>query len=139
MPNYHPLFVHFPLAILTLSAIFDFGGILFKRDELNRVGWWCLLAGVTSLFVTLTTGLHAEGTVKISEAAQNTFEIHEGLAFVVTAVFCGLLLWRVAGKTNLPVRLRIGYFALIAIGLTLMWVVAWFGGELVYTYGIGVT
>jgi len=138
MPNWHPLFVHFPLAILTLSAIFDFGGILFKRDDLNRFGWWCLLAGVTGLFVTVTTGLFAEGTVKISAAAQSTFEFHETLAFVVTAGFCSLLLWRVAGKTNLPARLKIAYFALLTIGLVLMWVVAWFGGELVYKYGVGV-
>jgi uncharacterized membrane protein len=139
MPNYHPLFVHFPLALLTLSAVFDYSGILFKRNELNRAGWWCLLAGVAGLFVTISSGLLAAGTVSVPAPAQPTFETHEELAFVVTAVFCSLLLWRIAGGTNLPERLRAAYFLLLSVGLVLMWGTAWFGGDLVYRYGIGVT
>lgn len=69
MPNWHPLSVHFPLAIPTFSALFDLGGILFMRDELNRLGWRCLLAGVAGLLVTVATGLLAEGTVRISATA----------------------------------------------------------------------
>ena len=138
MPNLHPLLVHFPIALLTFGFVFDMFGLVSKRNELSRVGWWIQVAGTLGLLTAVVTGLLARETVVIPVAAYDTFENHEQIAFIVTAVFAALLLWRIASRTHLPQRYKILFLVLFLFGLVLMWLGAWFGGEMVYRFGVGV-
>ncbi len=138
MPNLHPLFVHLPIALLTASWVFDLLGAAMKKQELERTAWWTLVAGSIGLVGTLVTGLAAEGGVTITESARDAFETHEQLAFAVAAIYCTLLLWRFACKTRLPSRRTRLYQVLTFLGVTLVWATAWYGGELVFRFGIGV-
>jgi uncharacterized membrane protein len=137
MPNIHPLIVHFPIALLTIGIVFDVLGLLSKNNELSRVGWWMQVAGTFGLMAAVVTGLLAQQTVVISAAAHDAFEHHEQIAFIVSAVFAALLLWRIASRTQLPQRYRILFLLLFLFGLVVMWLGAWYGGEMVYRFGVG--
>jgi len=139
MPNLHPLVVHFPVALLTVGLLFDLLGMVSKRDDHHRTGWWLHISGALGLILAVITGLHAEDSVEITEGARNHFEIHEQVAFATTAVFALLLAWRVGSKTRIPERRRPVYFMLSIAAVALLWVTAWYGGEMVYSFGVGVS
>ncbi|MER3523081.1 MAG: hypothetical protein C4326_03200 [Ignavibacteria bacterium] len=137
MPNLHPLFVHLPLALLSASWLFDVVGILLRKEEFERTGWWTLLAGAAGLAATVVTGLAAESSVVVPERAGSALENHQQLAFAAAAIYSGVLLWRFARRTCLPQPLWM-YFTLSGVGVLLLWLTGWFGGELVFRYGVGV-
>ena len=138
MPNLHPLLVHFPIALLTVGLAFDLIGLLLRREEFSRTGWWTQLAGTLGVISAVTTGLLAEKSVVIPAAARGSFESHEQIGFVVISVFAALLLWRIASRTHIPERHRMAFLALFLGGLILIWVGAWYGGEMVYRFGVGI-
>ncbi len=138
MPNVHPLVVHFPIALLTVSFIFDLAGIFLRHQVMERAGWWTLASGVAGLLVAVVSGLQAEHSVVIPPEAKSVFETHEEVAFIVSSLYAALLLWRIATRTRVPLDRQWIYLGLSFIGMLLIWVGAWHGGELVYTYGVGV-
>jgi len=138
MPNIHPLVVHFPIALLTMALVFDLLGAYSEKREFERVGWWGMVAGVLGLAAAILSGLRAESAMEMEQSVIGTFEQHEQTAFVVAGIFCGLLFWRMGTGTLLPQRFRTIFLSLYLFGTLLMWLGAWYGGILVYHYGLGV-
>ena len=106
MPNLHPIFVHFPIAILALSVVFDLLSILLKKMDLERAGWWALLAGTVFLVAAIVTGLLAKGSI--------------------------------ASKTVLPTNHQAFYLAVSIAAVMVMLTGAWLGGEMVYSFRVGI-
>jgi uncharacterized membrane protein len=138
MSNIHPIFVHFPIALLTLSLVFEMLFLVRSELEFSRVGWWLHMAGTLGLLLSVATGLRAVSDVRLSLGAADIIEYHQQIALLVTGLFTGLLLWRIGVRTTLPQNGRAMYVAAFAAGLILMWLGAWYGGELVYRHGVGV-
>lgn len=121
-----------------MGLVFDLLAIMLNRNQLERVGWWSQLSGTVGLAGTIASGLVAKSTLLIPPEGAGTFESHEQIAFVLAFLAAGLLLWRISTRMLLPSRMRIPYLALLAITVVIMWVGAWYGGELVYSFGAGV-
>ncbi len=138
MPNLHPLIVHFPIALLLLSLILETIAFFRKSSGLSRAAWWNQIAGSAGLALTVTSGLFAENTVPIAGDARDLFERHELLAFLSAAIFALLLLWRIAARGNIPRQSPTAYFVLLVAGVACVLIGAWYGGEMVYRYGVGV-
>ena len=139
MPNLHPLMVHFPIALLTVSVALDLVSVLRKKEELARSGWWTMLIGVCWLAASVISGLFAKESVVLVGKAQEVFEIHQQLAFLVAVMLGTLILWRLGTRTALPVRLQSLYLGLSLLALVLMWAGALYGGRMVYEFGVGVS
>ena len=139
MTNFHPFVVHFPLALLAAALVFEALAIIFDSGELSRAGWWNQLLGSLGVFAAVLSGLSAEKSVTLQGSAKEIFGFHEQIAFLVAALFAGLLLWRIGTKTRVPEKPRWIYLALFGAGVALMLYGAWLGGELVYGHGAGVT
>jgi uncharacterized membrane protein len=137
MLNLHPLFVHFPVALLPVALILEVAALLLKKREISRAGWWNQILGTIALAAAVTSGLFAEGTVHPSDAAREIFETHEQAAFLASALFGGLLFWRSGSRGNIP-NPRYVFLLVFAVGVGLVLGGAWFGGELVFKFGIGV-
>ena len=138
MPNIHPILVHFPIALLTTSLLFDLVGALMKRDDVTRTAWWCQIAGSLGVLGTVFSGLLAEMTIMIPAAARESFETHKEVAFLVATIFAVLLLWRISSRTRIPHTYRFIFWGLYILGVVLIWIGAWHGGEMVYRFGMGV-
>ncbi len=134
----HPLVVHFPLALLVSAAILEWCSLMFKRRELSRAAWWCQLLGTLMIGFAVVTGLISENALHITPQAMDVIDIHEELAFAVSASFAALLLWRLGARTNIPGKKPWLYLALFGIAVVALIAVGWFGGELVFQYGVGV-
>jgi len=134
MPDLHPLLVHFPVALLTFGVAADVVGWIRRKEISVTVAWWTQITGTAAILLSVASGLLAKGHVTEAGLLEK-LDVHEQLAFVTAAVFVGLTLWRIGARGRIPSRV---YLLCLIMGLLLVWGTAWFGGELVYRYGIGV-
>jgi uncharacterized membrane protein len=105
-PNLHPLVVHFPIALLIASVLFDIIAYCIKREEFEKAAFWNLVLGVLTGAAAVITGLLAEDSVPPFPVLHATVERHETLAFIALGVFAVLLLWRILRRIGLSTRCR---------------------------------
>lgn len=139
MPNLHPIFVHFTLALFVTAVIFDVVGYLTKRESLISAAWWNLLVAVVIGIFTVVTGLNAAVTLPHTEKIHEIMGIHEKLGIAALAIMLLLLLWRAINHGKHPSRRRELFFLLSLIGLATIIAGGYYGGEMVYHYGMGIT
>lgn len=139
MPDLHPLLVHFPIALLLASVALDWAGLIWKGKGFDRAGWHTLLLGLVATVLTLITGLLAARDVPAGSPALATLNTHRALGIATLVVFALQAACHVrskgvysSGKRALHTLVQIGGVALIVA-------VGYLGGELVYSYGVGVT
>ena len=135
---FHPALVHFSVALLVCGAVAEGLGIATSRERLERTGAAAVVAGTLSLLPTIAAGYLAANSVSVPDAARALLERHERLGLAVLAVFSAsqlLKAWWGGRPAGAP---RVIYAALLAIGLLLVVWVAFLGGDLVYSNGIGV-
>jgi uncharacterized membrane protein len=142
----HPMLVHFPIVLLITTVVMDIIGLLIKKDLAERQ---CLpLIALSALLLgTLSAGIAAIfGDIAFDKAISLGFpsgplDTHETLALITITVFsiqCLLRLLAVWRKYHL-----LGFIGWISalpgmVGVVLLIVAAYFGGELVYHFGVNV-
>lgn len=136
--NIHPLFVHFPVALLLAAVAFFLAGLVSRKEDLALAGRWALYAGAASTIPAVWTGLRAAETVAHDEEVHQIMMRHEYLG--ITLLILGIVwsLWLAVSRSNLPRRGR----PLFIAGLLVMGAVvlqqADFGGRMVFLKGTGV-
>src|SRR5574343_414907 len=85
--NIHPIFVHFPIALLTVYAVLEL--IRFNKIT-NQIYWFyvkasILFTGTIGAFVSLSTGEMAEESVV--KELQSLVEVHSTFATISTWIF----------------------------------------------------
>lgn len=138
MPNLHPFLTHFPIALLSVSILCECAAIALKHDELSRVGWWTQLAGTIGLAAAAGTGILAGNSVRIPASGADYIAVHQEIALVAATVFAVLLFWRIASGTKRPPGRDVLFLLLFAAGVVAIWAGAWYGGEMVFRFGVGV-
>jgi len=134
----HGAINHFPIALLFVSVVLD----LFARGKRPNLRWtaWLLLAlGALGVIAVTVSGLVSHLAYEDQPALLSAIELHQYLAFVSTAVFVGLAAWR---WCSLRLGSDIGgtqlYLALALLGLVVLGITGFLGGDLVSKWGIGV-
>lgn len=89
--EFHPIIVHFPIALLILSVTLDFIGVFLRRWGLTTAATWLLVFGAPSAGMALLSGAVSENFVTVG-AAGSILHLHKIAAVLTTALF-GLLLF----------------------------------------------
>jgi len=139
MPSPHPFIVHFPIALLSVAVLFEAIALFSKKDVLSHVGWWMQLSGTIGLLAAILSGVLAKESLVVSEEARLVLAAHEQLAFINGAAFGALLLWRIGSRGGIPDQYRTLYILVLVLAVGILLTGAWYGGELVYRFGIGGT
>jgi len=137
MPLYllHPAAVHFPIAILSLGLTAALlSRLLEKPPWLAEAASWLLWLGTTFAWIAMGLGLLAEKTAPHVPAAWRTLETHETLAYWSVGLFAGLSVWRLL----LGRRWEAAFLACWAVAFGVLVATAFEGGELVFSFGMGV-
>lgn len=134
----HPLTVHFPIALLFTSVFFDLLGILTGKKHFSQTGWWLLILGLVGGAVAAGFGMWTEEQVEASGVPEGAVDRHEAFALTTLAVFAALAVVRWRMRARWSPRDRVIYLIVAMVGLLLLGITGFYGGELVYRYGAGV-
>lgn len=129
----HPLLVHFPIACWGLASLCD-GLTLFGFDQ-----FWPYAGGLIATGVALALPAMIAGFIDLVGAptrAVRDANIHMLLMSSAWTIYLISLLLRLEGRELMP-EITISPIALSGAGLLLMAIGGWYGGQLVYTHGIG--
>lgn len=138
MDYIHPLTVHFTIALFTMSVVFEVFGWIFKKESLKHAGWWNLLFASLAAISSVSTGLYAAATTPHNETIHEIMKVHRLLGFIVLASIIILFLWRTFAKKELMNKTWIAYLIVGVLAFGVMAAGAYYGGEMVYTHGMGV-
>ncbi len=132
----HPMFVHFPIALLIAAFIFQLIGVIAKKEIFQRTAFHIFILAAVLAPLTVLTGL--------GEAREHNILSHpvalQHMSFALTAVgltlaVLGFDLW---GRKNQIKNLQaIFLVCLFVIACLVSWT-AYLGGKLVYTYSVGI-
>lgn len=134
----HPMAVHFPIALLSASVLFDLLSSRWQSDGLRAASWSMLLLGLGGAVVAVITGAIAEEAVERSGVPKRVLEIHETLGFATLWVFAGLSGLRIAEWLGWIRERRVLRIVLGLGAVALMFIASYYGGSLVYEFGAGV-
>lgn len=146
----HPPVVHFPIALLLLgsaAALLDLAGV--RRAELRVLAWWPLRLGWLGAAAAVLTGLLAQSGLPPRPPYSAVLNWHIGSGLAILLVYGALLyrqwLWTAKRRPpDTPPDLldvpgaRGWVIALLLLGMALVTLSGWLGGELVYTWGVNV-
>ncbi len=134
----HPILVHFPIALLITSVLFDAAGVILKREALREGALWLLILGLVGGIAAAGAGLYAEEAAEKAGIAESLIERHETLAFVTLAIFGTLLGYRLFLRNQLAQVTLAVYLIGAVVGIGTLSATGYFGGHLVYEHGAGV-
>jgi uncharacterized membrane protein len=138
--QWHPMVVHFPLAlILTAAAALLLARLLTGRigATLAMVGTWNLCLGAVAALFAIGTGMAAVLDLHLAVAAKEAVSLHVKWALFTTVALLLLAVWRGAGsaQNSRPSWL----FLLVLFAATAALIETGYrGGQNVYRFGVGV-
>ena len=138
MENIHPLFVHFPIALLTGFTAIDILGSALKKPEWRKAASWFLYLGVIMAGFTVAAGLAAEESVAHGGNVHDIMERHETLALTVLSLSVILALWRLLNRGLIEGTANVFYLLFAVVMNIVLIFTADFGGLMVYKYGVSV-
>jgi uncharacterized membrane protein len=133
----HPPMVHFAIGLFSLSFVLDFLGLLNRNDKLHFTARINLYASVPAVLAAVVTGLIEKNRIFISPGAREAFEVHETLAFIISALVIILAMWRLNLKGLRWQKARTYYIILSFATLIIIFSSGYYGSQLVYRYGSG--
>ncbi len=140
-PGWHPIVVHFPLALVVTAAFLLVAARLWRQERqaktLATVGTWNLCIGAVAALFALASGLAALIGLHAGLAAHQSIFLHVKWAIFTSLALLLVAVWRGAGaaQESRPSWL----FIVILLGMNAALVVTGYqGGQNVYRYGVGV-
>lgn len=141
LPNWHPAFVHFTVALLTVSTLLflvsKFATNWRLEDQWLATAYWNLWIGTLVSIGTALAGWYAFNTVEHDTESHKVMLEHRNYAISALAVFAVLAVWAIF-QYRAEKRPSALFIIAAALGWGLVLATAWHGGELVYRHGLGV-
>ena len=141
IPNFHPVVVHFPIALTIVAFATALASQLFKKrvfaNQLATVSHYLLWLAAATALVSVAFGWLAYNSVNHDDAGHAAMTVHKFWAFITATVLVLLALFdfkKHQSNTVMPVY----FVCLLVLASALVGGTAWLGGEVVYRHGIGV-
>jgi uncharacterized membrane protein len=140
IPNWHPIFVHFSIALLSISTLMIASSFIIKNDFKEKIlnsGYINLWVGCLITFGTVAAGFYAYNTVAHDGPSHAAMTDHKNWALTTAITFLILTLWSVwLYRKNQ--KQNILFIACLLVATSLLGITGLKGGEVVYRYGLGV-
>lgn len=139
---FHPLSVHFPIALLIVAFVFKITALKYKREVWESGGTVLLGLGVLGIWVAIFTGDLADGVVSRKLCDPTILKEHENMSWNTAWFFTAGLGVDLVRQLKYPVFQnfisRIIMILLLAIGTGTLIYTGHLGATLVYQQAAGV-
>lgn len=137
----HPFAVHFPIALIVLALLLDWGRWFLDREKLLAAGFWggttpILIVALIGAGVAVISGLSAEDLAVKVGIAEDLIDQHQLAAFLAAGGLVILTFWRIALRGAFPQNRYIYLLSLLAV-TGIVGYGAYVGGLMVYGSGAG--
>ncbi len=138
-PNIHPILVHFAYA-LSITALVSYLLAVFApagrwRETLRPAANWMLAFGALAIVATIAAGFQAYYSVNHDAPSHAAMTTHRNWAVPSGIAILLLALWRWRTREKPASTIFLVLLAAAALSLS---ATAWWGGKIVYGYGLGV-
>ena len=140
-PNFHPLVIHFPIALIIVAAFADLIDTVIGRPKwMASAATMLFVLGSMGAIVACLTGQQALDSVLMPGMAHPLVQAHRTWAIATTVYFSVLTLVRIATAFGAPLAHRYRFVLLLValVGVLGLQQTAERGGRLVYEQGVGV-
>lgn len=132
---FHPIFVHFSIALTGASFAFDLASVVLGVGSLATAGWWTLAASALATPVTVITGIVSRLRLAMEEGpARSYLRAHMTLGPIFLGLLLAMAIWR-ATLWERAGALPWTYLSAMAGLIIMMTIQGFLGGELVYRFG----
>ena len=130
----HPMLIPFPVGLLSTSVAFDIAFLLTGNGEFARVAFWLVAAGILGGLAAAPFGLIDWLAVPSASRAKAVGGLHGAGNAVVLVLFAVSLLLRLDAPQQPD-----GFAVVLSlVGVALVTLTGWLGGELVDRLRVGV-
>jgi uncharacterized membrane protein len=141
LPGWHPIVVHFPLALVLVAAPSLLAARLLRQERhaatLATLGTWNLCLGALAALFALGTGLAAAIHVQAGPEAHQAVSLHMKWAVSTTVALLLLAVWRGAGTAQ-ESRPSWVFMVVLTAATAALIMTGYRGGQNVYRYAVGV-
>lgn len=141
IPNWHPLFVHFPIALLSMATLFFLAVNIFSnhsiQGQLRVLAYWNLWLGTGLAVIAAIAGWFSYNSVVHDTPSHTAMTDHRNWALVTLAVYIFISLWSVKHHKRTS-DIGLNFIFIILMAFILIASTGWRGSEAVYRYGLGV-
>ncbi len=136
--HFHPMMVHFPIAIITVGFFADVLGLLIRKEKcLSRMGYWLEMIGMITALLAYATGYFF--TTPMDGEAGQMRDQHE---FFATLTLIGIFIatmFRILIRRLKKEDTTLKYLSLILFFISFAFVslTGYLGGRLVIDFMIG--
>ena len=138
IPNWHPIFVHFTLALFSTAVSFSVLAYItshVKRTprslvlEFETVARWCLWVSALITVATIAAGFYAYYTVKHDDVSHAVMTVHRNWALLTATAIFLMACWS-AWRYVKHKRLTLTFVIILLVVQGVLLTTAWHGGEL---------
>jgi len=141
IPNWHPILVHFTIALFAIATGLFFLGSIFSQkpwsETLLKTAHINLWIGAAITVLTLLAGWDAYNTVMHDTPSHAAMTNHRNWALTTAVLFFVITFWSLLTYRK-TIRVGVLFLILITVASGLLATASYKGGEVVYRYGIGV-
>ncbi len=134
--DWHPLFVHFPIAFWSGAFLFALLGAVRASDRLVETGRWLLYLGVAGAIPAAATGWWAMTRVG-EDPIHDRVHVHQYFMLAATGLAIAAAITGFALRRRADARARWVLAAMLGATVAVTTLGADRGAELVYRYGVG--
>jgi uncharacterized membrane protein len=134
----HPMLIPFPLALWATSFVVDVLFYFLRHPTLLVIAKFMIAAGCIGAIAAAIPGIIDWLSIKNGDV-KKVANWHARLNIAALVVFAISLFLRMGSYSELVGRRLTVPFLLSLVGVILISISGWFGGELVFRYGIGQT
>jgi uncharacterized membrane protein len=139
--HFHPLSVHFPIALITVAFLFDLASLLYKKETcLAKAGYYLQILGMLGAMAAWGTGHFIAGVTQMEGEAMQVKDMHELFA---TMALVAIIVATVARIILVYQETENTFYKYIPFGLSFLSVIfititGFLGGKLVIDFMIGI-
>ena len=133
----HPMTIHFPITLYLLGVLLTGAGMWRRQTEYDRLALWSFALSWAATVIASIAGLVDQNQLDINDPRRAYINPHITGA-VSLLVVNGLLVYARLRWPNAAITHRLLYAGWILLGVIILLITAWLGGELVYRWQIGI-